>query len=100
MTTAGQPGANWPQYYAATRDRPPRPLLVEALAHVETPGAALDVGCGAGNDTRYLLSLGFRVTAVDREASALQALAPLASDRLRLVASSFGDFPLAEAYDL
>jgi tellurite methyltransferase len=89
----------WQRYYAATRDAPPAPLLVWAVRLLPDGGDALDLGCGAGNDVRYLLRHGFQVTAVDAQAAALDALAPLAGPDLRLVHSTFADFAF-EQYDL
>ena len=64
-------------------------------------GDALDLGCGAGRDTRYLLSQGWRVTAVDREATGLAILAQMEDERLRTVQSAIEDFDFEpERYDL
>jgi len=58
----------WPQYIEKTKNKPPRRLLVQALGFVKNKNAALDLGAGAFNDTRYLLQAGFKkVIAVDRE---------------------------------
>jgi SAM-dependent methyltransferase len=43
----------------------PPPLLVEALQTRRVPGAALDIGCGAGTYSLWLARQGWRVTAVD-----------------------------------
>ena len=43
----------------------PPPLLVKALDQQETPGSALDVGCGAGTYSIYMAERGYQVTAID-----------------------------------
>lgn len=49
-------------------------------------GAALDLACGGGRHSRYLARLGYRVTALDRDAKALAtlvdepAIAPICAD--------------------
>jgi tellurite methyltransferase len=90
---------NWEEFYQITKDRPPWPLLMRAVSLLGCVGEALDLGCGAGRDTRYLLAQGFRVTAVDREAASLAVLSELSSERLRCVQSSFEDFAFGQ-YDL
>lgn len=89
----------WNDFYQITRNRPPWPRLVRAATLLGPTGTALDLGCGAGRDTRYLLELGFEVTAVDRETASLATLADLPADRLRLVQSAFEHF-IFERYDL
>lgn len=57
-------------YYKNTKDLEPSPLLIEALGFPKTSGkTAIDLGCGAGRDTRLLLKEGFDVVAVDSEPS-------------------------------
>jgi SAM-dependent methyltransferase len=64
--------SQWPRYYDATADDPPRPTLLAALAAWQgAPGAALDLGCGAGRDALALLARGWRVHAIDAEPEAL-----------------------------
>ncbi len=49
---------------------------VERHAHLIPPGASvLDLACGHGRHTRYLLDRGFRVTAVDRDLAGIADLA-------------------------
>ncbi|HEY6406914.1 MAG TPA: class I SAM-dependent methyltransferase [Ktedonobacteraceae bacterium] len=90
---------NWEEFYHITKNNPPWPRLVRAVSLLGHTGEALDLGCGGGRDTRYLLARGFQVTAVDNEAASLAALADLPSERLRLVQSTFEDFSFA-SYDL
>ncbi len=71
--------ADWRPYYDATEGRPPRPTLLRALegfaAEGRGPGLlAADLGCGIGRDALVLLRAGWRVWALDAEATALAEL--------------------------
>lgn len=90
---------DWGRFYGFTKDSPPWPLLIRAAALAPKGGRALDLGAGAGRDTRYLLEHGFQVTAVDAEPGAAALLATLPPDHLQVVQSSFEDFAFA-TYDL
>ena len=61
-------------FYKRTKDKSPSFLLVHALKHCVQRNDALDLGCGAGRDTRFLLQQGFRVTAVDLDAKKVEAI--------------------------
>jgi len=58
----------------------PNPQLVAQVADL-TPGEALDAGSGEGADAIWLASVGWRVTAVDVSAVALQRAAAHAAER-------------------
>jgi SAM-dependent methyltransferase len=90
---------DWGRFYSVTKDSAPWPLLVRAAALALREGRALDLGAGAGRDTRYLLEQGFTVTAVDADSRAVELLSALPQGRLRVVQSSFEDFAFA-TYDL
>ena len=98
-STKRNPQLNWEEFYHITKNNPPWPRLVRAISLLGHTGEALDLGCGGGRDTRYLLAHGFQVTAVDNEAASLTALADIPSEHLRLVQSTFEDFPFTN-YDL
>jgi SAM-dependent methyltransferase len=52
---------------------------VERWAHLVKPGGTvLDVACGRGRHTQFFAQRGCRVTAVDRDAQALESIAGLA----------------------
>lgn len=89
----------WSDFYRITGGRPPWPRLVRAVDLLGHTGDSLDLGCGAGRDTRYLLERGFVVTAVDREAASLATLADLPAEHLTCVQAAFEDFVFGH-YDL
>ncbi len=89
----------WEDFYKITKGRPPWPLLVQAVSLLSNGKDALDLGCGAGRDTRFLLGQGFTVTAVDNDPHAIALLADLPQKHLRAVHSSFEAFDF-EIYDL
>ena len=50
---------DWEHFYQRTKDKPPSLGLVKAVSLLGHADDALDFGCGAGRDTRYLLAQGF-----------------------------------------
>jgi tellurite methyltransferase len=90
---------DWAKFYKHTRERPPWPRMIQAASLVTYRERALDLGCGAGRDTRYLLEQGFQVTAVDSDANAMAILATFPQEKLRAVHSSFVGFAF-DNYDL
>lgn len=71
-------------YNAAQAGRPPRPLARRALAalreRVPAPRRpfAIDLGCGAGIESRFLPENGCEVLAIDRDPSVRPVLDALA----------------------
>ena len=59
----------------SNQNMPPLDWVVQHAGQIAAPGHVLDVACGRGRHTRYLLSLGYRVTALDRDTGALSDLA-------------------------
>ncbi len=61
----------WNEYIEKTKNNPPRPWLIKALDFVVEKDCALDLGCGALVDTKYLVQRGFKkVVALDKTNSA------------------------------
>lgn len=68
--------AHWATYNESQGDRPPRPLCRDVLA-LAGPGEgrlAVDLGCGAGIETRAMRGAGWRVHAIDSEPSTVARL--------------------------
>jgi len=80
---------NWKTYYDATRQQPPRPLLVKALSFVPPGGSALDLGAGALQDSRYLLSQGFSVTALDSSPLLAEEAQSINNQNFQFVVSTY-----------
>jgi SAM-dependent methyltransferase len=99
----GADSEHWAEYYEVTVERPAWQTVRRAIegfraddeavslaAHGSTvpaatqlPRFAVDLGCGAGRDTRELLRAGWRVLAVDREPAAATALEAAVEPDLR-----------------
>jgi SAM-dependent methyltransferase len=95
---------DWANFAATTRDHEQHFLVETAEGLVPAQGQernALDLGCGAGRGTKFLLARGWRVTAVDAEPAAIAIVSDIKSDKLRVVQSRFEDFEFGEeVYDL
>lgn len=63
---------NWLDYYKKVAGRDPDPLLQIALKKTQARDMAYDLGCGAGDDTKYLLSEGFQVYATDKDEASIE----------------------------
>ncbi|MDJ0357166.1 class I SAM-dependent methyltransferase [Paenarthrobacter sp. PH39-S1] len=80
------------------------PVLAEETAGLAS-GSALDLGCGEGADAIWLAQHGWRVTAIDVSAIALEraarhAQAAGASDRITWVCADLSSWTPPERYDL
>lgn len=96
---------DWNEYYRnpANFELSPAPLLVE-VADLLPPGNVLDIACGSGRNAVYLARLGWRVTAVDSSAVAIESLRKRASGLTldaRVADLERGEFAIEpHAYDL
>ncbi|MBM4127193.1 MAG: methyltransferase domain-containing protein [Nitrospira sp.] len=70
-------------------------LLKEWMALVPEQGVLLDLGCGAGQDARYLATIGHRVIGVDRTMPLLQ-FAKRRSSSIPLVLADMRALPLRD----
>ncbi len=94
--TEDEAGRFWEAHYQ-NRDQPwsgnPNAFLAAAVAGRQ-PGTALELGCGEGGDAIWLAGRGWRVTAVDISAVALQRVVERAN------AVGVGDRVTGERHDL
>lgn len=67
-------GSKWDKYYKNKMYQPPREVVVKSLDFFQTPGQVLDLGCGIGNETAYLLDNGWDVWAIDCEPKAIEIM--------------------------
>ena len=88
---------DWENYYSKIDGRPPRPLLRGALSLYspqvrDSLHQAIDLGCGDGTDTVYLLENGWQVLAVDGEAKAIDRLLAKVPDDLHNLQTQVSHF--------
>lgn len=85
---------SWGEYYENTKDLRPSEHLIRAHELYDpVPSQAIDLGCGAGRDTRFLLEKGYNVTAVDQDYCAEVYIKKLPhQDRLEFIRASFDNF--------
>ncbi|MBP6904494.1 MAG: class I SAM-dependent methyltransferase [Candidatus Pacebacteria bacterium] len=95
-------GTEWKGYAEKTKNKPPAPLLIQAVESVTHKDKALDLGAGALNDTKYLLSANFKhVTALDSAPLAQEVADTLPTDRFMYSINKFADFDFpSNGYDL
>lgn len=97
---------NWEDYFRAIEGRVVHPLLLDALnlfaeeIH-DSPRFAIDLGCGDGTETAWLLEQGWDVLAVDGDPKAIKYLMkkvrPDQLGRLQTQIAKFEDMLLAPA---
>lgn len=92
----------WEEHFEQTRNKPPRPQLLKALSYVkDAGGAVLELGGGALNDARHLLSLGMKVTVIDSEPSIEKIAKEIGNDQLTVYVQNFDQYAFPEeAYNL
>ena len=101
--TATATDTHWPDYYEVTAERPSwatTRMAAEAFDdHPDDgPRFAVDLGCGAGRDTRELLRRGWRVLATDMTPEGVETLRRLTPEadlvRLRTEVSLLADLEI------
>ena len=94
---------DWDELYDGKADfyGDPYPRFVDFIDNWKTRGEALDLGCGQGRDSFYLVRVGYKVTSVDGSPSAISQLLDRAGGLdLRRVVSDIRSYDLDRPYDL
>lgn len=60
------------QFHKVTQGEPPRELARKVIKYLDNNSLILDCGCGAGNDSLFFASRGYRVIALDKETNILE----------------------------
>lgn len=91
----------WRRYFAATADKPVHPIFESLEPFLPRSGIAIDLGCGGGRGTLWLMERGMHVVAVDASEVGLNYLrSALPSDSdVELICSNFQDLKL-DTYDV
>lgn len=58
---------NIQKYYENTENALPHPMVKKFINMNNNPKYAIDLGCGAGRDTIYLIKNGWKVLSIDKE---------------------------------
>ncbi len=93
---------SWKKYYQNSRDKPVSKLLKKVVKDISS-GEALDLGCGRGKDSLFLISNGFMVTAIDSDKSVKDFLFSelVNSDDFKFINEKIEDFNFQEEiYDI
>jgi SAM-dependent methyltransferase len=93
--------SSWRAYYEKIFGRPVNAFYRNAVIRFDQPGHAVDLGFGAGIETRDMLDRGWKVSAIDKEQSAidfiLERVPPDQMPSLRTDVSAFESLNLPKA---
>ena len=87
---------DWTNYQSKTYGDDVCKLLIEFLDNYKVDNA-IDLGCGSGNETVYMIKNGIKVLAIDRQLNQNFILSRLSDDEKKLISfkeSSFEDIEL------
>jgi len=91
--------SNWEKFHEITYNKPPRKNIVHFISKYNITGDAIDLGCGSGSDTIYLIKNNWNVLAIDSsdvEEKIRSKLADIEQEKLRFEIQRFEDLKLSK----
>lgn len=86
----------WEIYYESVKEEEPHSTLMRAIGYFKESGVktglAIDLGCGAGRDTKFLLQAGWKVFSVDSSGESLKRLEALDESKSGSLTCCLADF--------
>ena len=89
---------DWKEYYELIGEKGYTKNLEEAVNYCEKKDFALDIGAGNLRDTKFLLSNGFEVTALDISPESERLAKDLNDPNLTMFAGRIGEFAFSEEH--
>ena len=80
------------KYYRNTEDALPHLIVKKFINMNSNPKYAIDLGCGAGRDTIYLIKNGWKVLAIDKENTSEIISSKLNNEKLKKFKFKCQDF--------
>lgn len=108
MTSVYNAAEKWSEYFAAARDVLPAQGLVRVmkgnypnLPSLPKSGAAIDIGCGDGRNSRFLSSLGFSTVGLEISEEIVLGLRSQPKSREEFVVGNSAEIPFQDStFDL
>ena len=90
---------DWNNFHNITENKPPRKNVVYLISNYNITGNAIDLGCGAGSDTIFLIKNNWNVIAIDSANTEERIRNKLSNDeqkRLKFEVQKFEELKLSE----
>lgn len=90
---------DWDNFHNITENKPPRKNVVQFISNYNITGNAIDLGCGSGSDTIFLIKNNWNVLAIDSsntEERIREKLSNAEQEKLRFEIQKFEELKLSE----
>lgn len=90
---------DWKNFHKITNNKPPRKNIVHFISKYNINGNAIDLGCGSGSDTIFLIKNNWNVLAIDSsnvEEMIRNKLSGIEQERLRFEVQRFENLKLSK----